>query len=113
MRLHPRTPGSGPELKADAQPLSQPGIPKSEGFKQIFKFKIIKSDVPKQIKNSRRIEAPGQLNQLSDSLISAQVRNSGSRDGEPCLGLPVQWRVYLRFSHSPPSPLFSKINKIF
>ena len=27
MGLHPRTPGSCPELKADAQPLSHPGVP--------------------------------------------------------------------------------------
>ena len=27
--LDPRTPGSHPELKADAQPLSHPGIPRS------------------------------------------------------------------------------------
>ena len=28
MGLHPRTPGSCPEPKADAQPLSHPGVPK-------------------------------------------------------------------------------------
>ena len=27
MGLDPETPGSGPKLKADAQPLSHPGIP--------------------------------------------------------------------------------------
>ena len=27
--LNPRTPGSGPESKADAQPLSHPGVPKT------------------------------------------------------------------------------------
>ena len=36
MGLDPRTLGSGPELKADAQPLSHPGIPSllflNEGF---------------------------------------------------------------------------------
>ena len=33
--LDPRTPGSGPEPKADAQPLSHPGIPRSM-FKSPF-----------------------------------------------------------------------------
>ena len=28
-RLDPRTPGSGPEPKADTQPLSQPGVPEA------------------------------------------------------------------------------------
>ena len=31
--LDPRTPGSGPEPKADAQPLSHPGIPPINHFK--------------------------------------------------------------------------------
>ena len=30
--LDPRTPGSGPELKADAQPLSHPGAPENNPF---------------------------------------------------------------------------------
>ena len=34
VKLDPRTPGSRPEPKADAQPLSHPGIPESY---QIFK----------------------------------------------------------------------------
>ena len=31
--LDPRTPGSGPEPKADAQPLSHPGVPNDYFFK--------------------------------------------------------------------------------
>ena len=30
--LNPRTPGSHPELKTDAQPLSYPGVPPEEFF---------------------------------------------------------------------------------
>ena len=32
MGLDPRTPGSGPEPKADPQPLSHPGAPSNEIF---------------------------------------------------------------------------------
>ena len=37
-RLNPRTPGSLPEQKADAQPLSHPGIPVIYIFKNILRY---------------------------------------------------------------------------
>ena len=39
VRLDPRTPGSRPEPKADAQPLSHPGIPRSDVLRFSFLFK--------------------------------------------------------------------------
>ena len=45
--LDPRTPGSRPEPKADAQPLSHPGVPKScyfkcdKSFKALFKRPVV------------------------------------------------------------------------
>ena len=36
MGLDPRIPGSRPGLKADAQPLSHPGIPENIVFKHLF-----------------------------------------------------------------------------
>ena len=37
VELDPGTPGSHPELKADAQPLSHPGIPRKDFFEELTK----------------------------------------------------------------------------
>ena len=39
----PRTPGSGPGSKADAQPLSHPGVPILGSFLMIFEATIVQS----------------------------------------------------------------------
>ena len=36
--LEPRTPRSRPEPKADAQPLSHPGIPNKQNLKEVLKL---------------------------------------------------------------------------